>query len=629
MPNAAVTVSVDTGSNRFRRLDVQIKGTIALTKPAGITISSVLVTARKTNHSGTVLGMANATFSPALTTAAVTDKASEQFTITASSTDATGVTALYWTIVATDNQGYTYTSQTNGTVTALTDTGVTLEDPSAGDRTLTLYGITAYNGAGGTITPSKPAAVIGDTVSLMVQPAADYMFTGYPTVGGTQLSSMSYTLATAGTKAITIAAPTEPTNRFISTDARLTNLTLNGVPIDFSPGTLEYTAPTVENTINQTTVTAAAHHSAASVAVTINNVAATTNHALVVGQNMVMAIVTAESGAQYIYRVNVNRKPGTTGISSAVSGNKKITVRPSGTLTTLAGTGGRFDYYASTSSTPPLDTVTPMVTSTITTTGVAIPNLTNGEVYYVSVRARTSVANGDLAGSWFTLGDSRSPGYTREDLTDQFSYSGAENPIVLIPADGADTITINVGLNVGRDLTLMPPPGKNITLKRGTGGAIINMSTTTGYTVTLGQPGMTGTLTIDGGGIWNEAHTDITGGISAEYPAINVSYGTLAMYPGVTIQNNKDTSTSEYTQGGGILVSTNGKFYMYGGSIINNMAAGSSTIGGSGGGIFVSGGLVDIQGGTISGNRSTGVSTGAGSAYYYNLNPYKRTCKSI
>jgi len=151
---------------------------------------------------------------------------------------------------------------------------------------------------------------------------------------------------------------------------------------------------------------------------------------------------------------------------------------------------------------------------------------------------------------------------------------------------------------------------EKVTVKRvgTTTSNFFNLSSGSGTNakLTLGQPGMTGTITLDG---------DNTGISSAIYlSGLGVSdIGKLIMNDGVTIRNNNGGGvtvgsyaafemiggTIASNNGSGVTVWTDGSFEMNGGLISNNTSS-------NGGGVNVQqGGIFRMMGGTISGNTAT------------------------
>jgi len=121
--------------------------------------------------------------------------------------------------------------------------------------------------------------------------------------------------------------------------------------------------------------------------------------------------------------------------------------------------------------------------------------------------------------------------------------------------------------------------------------------------LTLGMPGMSGTITIDGSDSGNNA--EFVSNLSCQ--AISVgNNGELVMNRGVTIQNNNN----QLSNGGAVFVS--GTFTMNGGTIRNNSAGGfdvddNSPRAGYGGGVYVDyDGKFIMNGGSITGNSVIG-----------------------
>ena len=97
----------------------------------------------------------------------------------------------------------------------------------------------------------------------------------------------------------------------ISRDTTLGALSLSGVALvpGFAPGTVSYMA-SVANDVTQTTVSAAAADSRASVSFTADSpgeMSFTAQHGLEVGPNTIRAFVTAENGSRRVYQVAVDR----------------------------------------------------------------------------------------------------------------------------------------------------------------------------------------------------------------------------------------------------------------------------------------------------------------------------------
>jgi hypothetical protein len=150
--------------------------------------------------------------------------------------------------------------------------------------------------------------------------------------------------------------------------------------------------------------------------------------------------------------------------------------------------------------------------------------------------------------------------------------------------------------------------GNTITRNSGFTGSLFTVDS--GASLTL--DGSPNALVIDGSGI------NVTAAIIA------VEGGTLNMYDGVTLKDNRNTTitTTLANQGGGVRVTGGGSFTMNGGTISGN-AIGDNT-NGNGGGVYVSGNgsRFEMQGGTIDGSGLTrnaanggGVMVGNGASF--------------
>ena len=197
-------------------------------------------------------------------------------------------------------------------------------------------------------------------------------------------------------------------------------------------------------------------------------------------------------------------------------------------------------------------------------------------------------------------------------IYDQIIERAAVREIFLVTGD----IVLNgnngdYGFFVGEDwdITLMADEAASIAVL----GNMYNLFDVSYGTLTLGRPGMRGSLVIDAGG-------------ESFVPTVNVSSGELIMHDGVTLRNggggavkldgyydstenityygyftmfggdiSGNGSTPAEVVGGGVQVGGFGIFDMYGGSIRNNTAV-------EGGGVYVEDGTFKMHGGTISGN---------------------------
>ena len=151
-----------------------------------------------------------------------------------------------------------------------------------------------------------------------------------------------------------------------------------------------------------------------------------------------------------------------------------------------------------------------------------------------------------------------------------------------ITAEGEYTITGDITLISEEDFTIARDdyPDNNDAL----------FSIPAGGSLTLGKPGMSGRITIDG-------RRNLA--MRAEGSLINISNGTLVMHDGITLTGNfrpDQTQQSLQTQGGAAYVSSNARFYMLGGMIFGNFSL-------FGGGVAVRGHF-EMSGGSIFGNTA-------------------------
>lgn len=141
---------------------------------------------------------------------------------------------------------------------------------------------------------------------------------------------------------------------------------------------------------------------------------------------------------------------------------------------------------------------------------------------------------------------------------------------------------------------------RNVRITRGVGHTDIMFELSgTGTRLTLGRPGMKGSLTIDGSG------NNVDGSI------LFVNSDALAVInEGVALINNNVASDS-----GGAIYLNGGILIMNGGAISNNSSS-TSANDGKGGGVYMNNGIFTMNGGVISGNacdgRGGGVCVGDG-----------------
>ena len=132
--------------------------------------------------------------------------------------------------------------------------------------------------------------------------------------------------------------------------------------------------------------------------------------------------------------------------------------------------------------------------------------------------------------------------------------------------------------NTDREITLTFTSSSNIIFGLTNGGTPPYQ----GSALTLGRPGMKGSLIIDGGG---KEHP-------RPGPIVNVDFDcTLIMYDGVTLRNSFNNDPNGPHPGGGVYVGNGGTFIMHGGEISGNWAQPDSgnMNGGLGGGVYVDG----------------------------------------
>jgi hypothetical protein len=181
-------------------------------------------------------------------------------------------------------------------------------------------------------------------------------------------------------------------------------------------------------------------------------------------------------------------------------------------------------------------------------------------------------------------------------LSDAFTAAGQNSSrkyYVLVKGD--IYITSQVPTLTNGKVTLIAEAAGKITKTFNAGGAMLSVN---GGDLTLGVPGMAGTITLDSSASPSGAANLIT-----------VISGTLVMYDGVTISKNNTIS------GDGVSV-TGGTFTMWGGEISGNTVTGVY----NGGGVNISGGTFNMHGGEISNNtvggNGGGVSVSGASATF-------------
>ena len=166
---------------------------------------------------------------------------------------------------------------------------------------------------------------------------------------------------------------------------------------------------------------------------------------------------------------------------------------------------------------------------------------------------------------------------SHEQLEEAFRAADELNQITIALLDDITFSGTPVGISIpAKDITLVSDT--NVRISRGTlDGEMFYLDS---GRLTLGRPGMGGTITLDGGGTTSAG------------PIIRLIWsGNLVMHDGVILTGNNSTVT-----GGAVLVEGEfDRFYMHGGTITGNTAT-------SGGGVHVEEGTFIMSGGSITGN---------------------------
>ena len=301
--------------------------------------------------------------------------------------------------------------------------------------------------------------------------------------------------------------------------------------------------------------------------------------------------------AYYHFKVTIEDDEGFT-ISAATPGFNVQSISPEGHLESIIVNNG---------------TLTPAFNPSVFDYAVTVPyNVTDARVTVSAALGTSMVSPGtfqDLSGlvngvpreAVFTVVDGLTTNvYTvRVTRKNTFDQDELEEMINGIASNGSTTITlpdyldgqsieINAPINIdsGKNVTIVVPNGKTISLERDGEGNLFSVSG--GASLTLGSVGG-GTLIIDG----NNVPT-----ITAQSSLIDLNGGTLTMYPGTSLINN----TPGYsTSGGAVSMENNSVFTMEGGEIrSNNDTFGTSS---GGGGVSVNtGSIFNMKGGTITAN---------------------------
>ena len=163
------------------------------------------------------------------------------------------------------------------------------------------------------------------------------------------------------------------------------------------------------------------------------------------------------------------------------------------------------------------------------------------------------------------------------DVLAYLDFAPEGNLILVLTND----IEIESTFEFDMDITLIPDGVITITRAHGHTGALFQVHGAS--SLTLGRPGMSGRIIIDGSG-----EASILGTL---FYLISTS---LTMYDGVTLSGNNTTAPA-----GGVIIRYGATFNMYGGTISNNT-------GGLSGGVFIDAqGTFNMHGGMIYNNRAT------------------------
>jgi hypothetical protein len=309
------------------------------------------------------------------------------------------------------------------------------------------------------------------------------------------------------------------------------------------------------------------------------------------GENNLKVVVRAENTVDTReYTVKVLRKPISPVLSVGGTGNQFILSWPA-----AEGATDYVIYYSLPGAAPDADTL-PLVTQAETGYTYTITESGNPSFW---VRAKI----GSLTGNWSASGN-RSSGYGDSVYDIAVKLAGAGNDISwdFPNADVEVPLYEPVSIPAGKTLTIKPPDNKTVTLKRTPDnlGALFQLTDTA--KLYLGEPGMSGTLILDGGGIWTDANGNNRldssvisemsemsemSGIVVEEEAylINVGPGGLFMYDKVFVQNNNGARAIHKA-------GTSGSININGGTIRWN----------KGGAVSIASGTLNMSGGEISQN---------------------------
>jgi len=223
----------------------------------------------------------------------------------------------------------------------------------------------------------------------------------------------------------------------------------------------------------------------------------------------------------------------------------------------------------------------------------------SGKKTLVNIKMKSAAPAGDETDlNNYITGNYYDPNYIQNSTS--WKYYGDGEYYILITKSFQMGTGINLIGNTERKIILVAED--DVTITKSSAISFFDFSNTIPSQLTLGMPGMTGTLTFDGGNI------------SSVNAAINLSNNAahkLIMNEGVTIKNNVNSSN-----GGAVNVSFGCEFTMNGGTITGNKAIGSGTAG-NGGGVYVVG-TFRINSPATTGSIYGNTATGTGNNVYVN-----------
>ncbi|MDR2054043.1 MAG: cadherin-like beta sandwich domain-containing protein [Treponema sp.] len=409
----------------------------------------------------------------------------------------------------------------------------------------------------------------------------------------------SYDFTSPGMKVVTITHTASGKSvAFMASVVGLTNLTVAGCALEpaFSPAITAYTGivPASLATVDIFAVdTSGAGISIGGDAATPYS--ASKNKTINPGPNPAITITTSLGGVSKSYTLTITRRPEAPVVSSITHpASQKLTA--SWGAVTGAATYEIYHNNIMGGGSPPTSGTTPTIQD-ITGITQDITGLDNGNQYNVRVRAKTS--NG-VTGVWSAPQSARPGVVTLAELTSAITtggtvyIAGSETSNNIIELTGTIPISYT-------SVTLVPVT--DVTLKRAAGNTTNSLfSVSTSGTLNLGRStSMYGTLTIDGGSIWTDNGDGIiavseVSGVAAQNSLISVSNGSLFMYDGIILQNNRNNSA---VSNGGAVYLMGSTFTMQGGEI---QYCGTSQ---SGGGVYLNAGTFTMSGGRIRYNYAT------------------------